>query len=130
MTCSVCYDDYEGEDMYALSCKHYFCKDCWKAYISCKIKDGKKRVTCRNLHRIGASCLSMTCPHNKCETVVDEKLVLDLMDQEMKDKYAKFVAKNFVDDNPYVKWCPAPNWYVLNCRVANFSKKWESNSVS
>ena len=51
----------------------------------------------------------MTCPAKNCKIIVDETLVTALMDKTNKTKYAKFLARSFVDDNPHIKWCPAPD---------------------
>lgn len=94
--CSVCYDDQKGEDMLALSCKHFLCRGCWKGYLETAIKDGP-------------GCLHTKCPYPKCESIVDEALVKELVDPVNFKLYSKYLARSFVDDNPRIRWCPAPD---------------------
>jgi len=96
MTCAVCYDDFSGDQMLALSCKHFLCKACWKDYLEVAVKDGP-------------SCLHTKCPYPKCGIVVEETLVKELVSQQTYKAYSKYVARSFVDDNPRIKWCPAPD---------------------
>lgn len=39
-TCGICYEDWNGNNMFALSCNHFVCKTCWKEYIAVQINDG------------------------------------------------------------------------------------------
>jgi ariadne-1 len=96
MTCGICYDDYPGDQMLSLSCKHFLCRTCWRDYLEVAIKDGP-------------SCLHTKCPYPKCSIVVDETLVKELVDPKIYKIYSKYIARSFVDDNPRIKWCPAPD---------------------
>jgi ariadne-1 len=96
MTCPVCYDDYPGDQMLALSCKHFLCTTCLKDYIEVEIKDGP-------------ACLHSKCPYPKCNVLIDETLVKELVNKNAYTVYSKFIARSFVDDNPRIKWCPAPD---------------------
>jgi len=95
-TCPICYDDFKGEEMFSLSCKHFSCKICWKEYLITKINDGP-------------SCLHTKCPFLKCGIIIDETLVTNLVDSTSKERFEKYLTRSFIDDNPHVKWCPAPN---------------------
>lgn len=95
-TCSICYDDNNDSSSVALKCRHWFCRVCWKSYLHAKIEDGP-------------SCLMSHCPFAKCNMKVDEALVQEFADPNDFKKYGKFLARSFVDDNPHIKWCPAPN---------------------
>jgi len=110
-TCPICYEEYDGESMYSLYCKHFACKLCWKEYLSCKIKEG-------------TSCLLTKCPNLNCKIIVDETLVVNLVDKNEKEKYEKYLTRSFIDDNPHVKWCPAPN-----CGNAVFCSDLDVSSV-
>lgn len=95
--CPICYDDVDCGMMYALKvCKHFACKNCWKEYMEVAIGDGP-------------TCLSMTCPQRNCNIIVDETLVSALVNDKAKSKYGEYLARSFVDDNPKIKWCPAPD---------------------
>lgn len=96
VTCNICYDDVDGSNIAALRCGHWYCRDCWQQYIHVKIEEGM-------------SCLVATCPGRKCPTALDESVVKEFADPENYRKYANFMARSFVEDNPHIKWCPAPN---------------------
>eukprot|EP01080_Neovahlkampfia_damariscottae_P005380 gene5380-9187_t len=94
--CGCCYDDFTGIDMYSLNCDHFLCKKCWKSFLTVSINNGP-------------SCLHTKCPYPKCNNVVDESLISELVDKEIKIKFTKYLSRSFVDDNPRIKWCPAPD---------------------
>jgi ariadne-1 len=96
MECSACLDDHLGKDMRSLTCNHFMCTSCWKEYIEVAI-DG------------GPTCLSLVCPAHNCKLIVDESIVVNTVDTNHATKYRNFLSRSFVDDNPNVKWCPAPN---------------------
>lgn len=94
--CGCCFEEFKGTEMCALSCMHFLCRKCWKSYLTISINDGP-------------SCLVTKCPYPKCKLVVDENTVNELVDKEVRMKYAKYLSRSFVDDNPRIKWCPAPD---------------------
>lgn len=96
MTCASCFDDYDGQQMLALPCKHYMCANCWSQFLTYAIQDGP-------------SCLHQTCPYPNCTTIIDESLVKHVVKPDAYKKYSKFQARSFVDDNPRIRWCPAPD---------------------
>lgn len=64
----------------------------------------------------GTDCVSAKCPAPKCKAKVHDIAYKTLVDPEMFVKYSNFVLKSFVDDNPLVKWCPAPGCtYTIRC---------------
>eukprot|EP01027_Heterolobosea_sp_BB2_P022237 GEZU01032728.1.p1 GENE.GEZU01032728.1~~GEZU01032728.1.p1 ORF type:complete len:506 (-),score=183.84 GEZU01032728.1:127-1644(-) len=96
ITCTICFDDYDGADTASLRCNHIFCNTCWKDYCHARISSGP-------------SCLLANCPHPKCTTVLDESVFKEFSDKDKFQKYAQFLSRSFVDENPHIKWCPAPN---------------------
>jgi len=91
--------------------QNFACKLCWKEYLTCKIKEG-------------TSCLLTKCPNSNCKIIVDETLVISIVEKNEKEKYEKYLTRSFIDDNPHVKWCPAPN-----CGNAVFCSDLEVSSV-
>jgi ariadne-1 len=109
--CGVCFDDKPGDQMMSLSCRHFICLDCWKNYLHAAINQGP-------------SCLLVSCPFPKCNISVNESVVSQTVDMDHKNKYEKFLSRSFVDDNPKIRWCPAPN-----CGKAIYSPDASKTSV-
>jgi ariadne-1 len=94
--CLVCMDDFKNSDSFALPCGHRYCRTCWQNYLEVKINDG-------------AECITATCMAPKCKSVVHEEAYKKIVSPKLFEQYSKFLLRSFVDDNPKVKWCPAPN---------------------
>lgn len=71
-----------------------YSNDCYKEYLSIKIKDGQAD--------------KISCPAYKCTLTVPEAIVKTLVDEDAFKKYNSFLANSYVENNPYVMWCPAP----------------------
>ncbi|ELP87440.1 ankyrin repeat and ibr domain containing protein, putative [Entamoeba invadens IP1] len=92
-TCPVCYEDYPPNKMYALSCGHYFCVNCWKSYVNETMKKG--------LGFIDALCMMAGCKH---------KIHFELVKKtapELADRFWYFLKKEFVEMQGNV-FCPNP----------------------
>ncbi|KAL9651307.1 hypothetical protein ABK040_001259 [Willaertia magna] len=94
--CSVCYDEYDGTNMLAMACKHHFCRGCWGQHLVASITNG-------------VSCLHASCLKQGCSVMITEALVKELVPEEYYKIYNKYLVRSFVDDNPRIKWCPAPD---------------------
>lgn len=94
--CSVCFDTYDGSNMLAMACKHYFCQDCWRQHLITAINNGN-------------ACLTASCLERGCTTLIIEALVKELVPPESYKIYSKYLVRSFVEDNPRIKWCPTPN---------------------
>jgi len=96
--CLICYEDTRAYS--ALTCGHKYCNVCYTTFLSHKIKDE------------GHACLYTTCPHDKCPVMITERLVNSLpLSQEQRGQYSKAgrLERSYVDDNPNIKWCTAPD---------------------
>lgn len=90
--CLVCMEDSE---LYQLSCGHGYCYDCWKGYLSVHISERKSGIT---------------CPAPKCGRILDEMIIMKLAgDEKLRKKFDEALVASFVENNPLVRWCPAPN---------------------
>ena len=96
VTCGVCFDEVPHTDASASRCGHQFCNECWQGHLTCQIGDG-------NAHAI--RCMAAPA----CPVLVEPAMVQALVDAQTFAKFARFAQKQFVDDNPYLKWCPAPD---------------------
>ena len=97
--CGVCGDTIEGNDIakIQLSCKHYFCVDCWKEYL-------KEKITNANVYKL-------SCMQNKCNLILQEKFIKDILgdDKDLKDKYDKFLNSKKLLGKKNIKFCPFPD---------------------
>ena len=98
-TCQVCFEGFTRTALTNCGCGHDFCEQCWSGYLEAKVDDGP-------------SCLDARCPHTGCATRVPESFFTNetraLLSAASRAKYARFLWRSFVDDNPHVKWCVAP----------------------
>lgn len=62
----------------------------------------------------------ITCPGYKCNYFVDQGLVSAIVDKNLYQKYIHFSAKEFIERNASIKWCPAPG-----CELAVLNPKAE-----
>ncbi|KAI3955539.1 hypothetical protein MKW98_028484 [Papaver atlanticum] len=94
--CSVCFDDFDCDDMSAANCGHLFCESCWTQYISMKINDGPE-------------CLMLRCPNPSCPVAVGQDMVNKFVSDEDKEKYSNYLYRSYVEDKRKMsKWCPGP----------------------
>ncbi|POY70107.1 hypothetical protein BMF94_6881 [Rhodotorula taiwanensis] len=110
-TCEVCYTD-ETQETLALSCDHRsradeaHCRDCYSQYLTSKItEEGESR--------------RIECMAKDCNVIVDERTVELVVEPPVLQRYRTLLNRTYVDDNPRMKWCPAPNCeYAIECAVA------------
>ena len=55
--CTICFDVFPLGDMRSAPCKHFFCKECWRGYVS-------------NAVASGPACLDLRCPVPDCKACV------------------------------------------------------------
>ncbi|CAH9072171.1 unnamed protein product [Cuscuta europaea] len=95
ITCGICFDDLPPGNIYASSCSHHFCFDCWRSYIGTAVADGP-------------GCLSLRCPEPSCKNAVNLDAIELLATEEDKKKYFSFLFRSYIEENPKIKWCTAP----------------------
>ena len=71
--CDICYTDSADSDTFALKCGHRFCIDCWKQYLTQKIKEEGEAARIR-------------CPGGDCNQIVDSKSLEVLVTADLKDR--------------------------------------------
>ncbi|KIY99471.1 putative E3 ubiquitin-protein ligase ARI7 [Monoraphidium neglectum] len=92
----ICFDEFRKESMHAAPCRHYFCGDCWRGYIS-------NAISC------GPACLDLRCPLPDCKIAVPSPLVRSLVAAGDVAKYDLFALRSFVEDNRSMSWCTGAN---------------------
>ena len=76
-TCDICAHDVSDDEMYAIGCHHFFCKDCWAQYIVSKIRE--------------AECLSLRCMEASCCRPMSRDVVERLITSEELRSYDRFI---------------------------------------
>ncbi|KAG0188443.1 hypothetical protein DFQ28_004823 [Apophysomyces sp. BC1034] len=105
--CIICCNDDPEMETVSVSCNHRFCRDCYQRYLTQKIcEEG-------DIRRI-------ECPQDHCTLVVDAKTVNLLVDNKTNSKYQTLLNGTYVDDNDFLRWCPAPDCeYAIECHIPN-----------
>ncbi|KAL2641984.1 hypothetical protein R1flu_009571 [Riccia fluitans] len=94
-------------------CGHFTCEDCWTGYVHEAILSGP-------------DCLSLRCPQNFCNAVVEEELILRFADGNDRPTYQRYQTRDYVDSNRKAKWCPAPGCkYAIECSELRVSSTQE-----
>jgi len=97
------------ETAFALKCGHYFCTDCWQAYLVSQIDWGRTSVF---THCMGIKCTKPNCNHKfgcTCDQPVPESVFARFVtDQQRLAKYQRWILDNFVEGQSNIKWCPNP----------------------
>ena len=108
-TCDICFmsaDDYGGLiSTLSMPCGHRYCKSCYTHYVEQKVREeGESR--------------RIQCMHEKCKLVIDEDTMSQLLSPELMHRYRILLDRTYVDDNPHVRWCPAPDCdMAVECAV-------------
>ena len=95
--CLICYNEIEKDDEICLGCKHPFCSECFKLYLTQRLSDQ-------------LTLLSTTCPLSGCNYVVTRDIFIKLFKDEPDSLkiYNKCLIRNFTESNSDIKLCPNP----------------------
>jgi len=97
------------DTFFSLSCKHFFCGDCWKGHLESKTEDI-------------LTLISSTCPQNGCNLICSESIFKKFLTGNYLNILNKAIYKNFTDNNADLKWCPTPNCGIC-IKCTNHSTK-------
>ncbi|XP_031626489.1 E3 ubiquitin-protein ligase arih1l-like isoform X2 [Contarinia nasturtii] len=94
-TCTICFMDFQQNEIVGLSCDHEYCKECWSHYLTSKIMDdGHSEFIC--------------CPEYKCQIVVDDGTIMEVLtDSRVLQKYEHLMTNSFVEHTYTLRWCPS-----------------------
>jgi len=92
----------------ALPCGHWICNACWSEYLADKINANDI---------LNLRCFMCTAPSHeeaaagraRAGHVIPDEMVCQRVGPELYKKYNRFVAKNYAETNPNIKWCPEPD---------------------
>ena len=86
-----------------MNCGHRFCVDCYRHYLSQKIKEEGEAARIK-------------CPGDGCNKIIDARSLDLLVTSDLTDRYHELLMRTYVDDKESLKWCPAPNCvYAVEC---------------
>ena len=92
VVCGVCFCESAPTETSAADCGHKFCNDCWSGHIKAQIGDGASTIGCMA---------------EKCAVALEAAKVQGLASADDWAKFSRFSQASFVNDNPFLKWCPA-----------------------
>ncbi|KAL9048964.1 MAG: hypothetical protein Q9162_007462 [Coniocarpon cinnabarinum] len=103
--CEICCEDSPELQTFAMKCEHRFCSDCYRQYLTQKVKEEGESARIR-------------CPGDGCNQIVDSRSIDLLIADEVKSRYEDLLLRTYVDDKDNLKWCPAPNCeHAVECGV-------------
>ncbi|XP_058181582.1 probable E3 ubiquitin-protein ligase ARI7 [Rhododendron vialii] len=106
-TCGICFESSPLDGISSAACGHPFCDECWRAYMSTSINGGP-------------GCLMLRCPDPSCGAAIGQDMINRLVSEEDKERYARYLLRSYIEDNPKTKWCPAPGCeYAVEFVVGN-----------
>jgi ariadne-1 len=71
--CDICCNDEPGMQTFAMKCDHRFCVDCYRTYLTSKIKDEGEAARIK-------------CPGDDCNRIVDSKSLDMLVSADLKQR--------------------------------------------
>lgn len=89
--CEVCCLEYPAKEMWGLTCGHYFCLDCWRAYAEAEINMGHNIISCQ------AQNCKCKLPPNSIKQLCGDKTYENLM---------RFIQNNQVSLADSLTHCP------------------------
>jgi ariadne-1 len=94
--CEICCEDGDGLQTFAMKCGDRFCVDCYRRYLTQKIKEEGEAAR-------------IQCPADNCHRTLDSRTLDLLVAPELQGRYRELLNRTYVEDNEILKWCPAPN---------------------
>jgi ariadne-1 len=63
----------------------------------------------------GPGCLSLRCADPPCEAIVGEDLVYELVSEDDRRKYSRYLLRSYVEDNRKVRFfcCLFMSWFQI-----------------
>ncbi|KAI0475452.1 RING-5 [Xylariaceae sp. FL0804] len=95
-TCEICCEDEDGLQTFAMKCGHRYCVDCYRQYLTQKIREEGEAAR-------------IQCPAESCARIIDSRSLDLLVTPELQSRYRELLNRTFVEDKDTMKWCPAPD---------------------
>ena len=102
--CLICYMCVAIDQMFGLDCGHFYCRECWRQYLTTKIASEGVAV--------------IACPQTECKVIIDDDQISDICkDPVIRAKYQRLATDSFVECCPSLRWCPKPDcFHVFSAR--------------
>ncbi|KAI9147765.1 E3 ubiquitin-protein ligase dbl4 [Paramyrothecium foliicola] len=94
--CDICCEDEEGLETFAMKCGHRYCVDCYRHYLTQKIRDEGEAAR-------------IQCPADGCGRILDSRSLDLLVTSDLTGRYHELLNRTYVEDKDSFKWCPAPD---------------------
>ncbi|KAL2111366.1 hypothetical protein VUR80DRAFT_10212 [Thermomyces stellatus] len=94
--CDICCEEQDGLETFALKCDHRFCVDCYRQYLTQKIREEGEAAR-------------IQCPADGCQRIIDSRSLDILVPPALSDRYRELLNRTYVEDKDILKWCPAPD---------------------
>ncbi|KAH8840504.1 hypothetical protein MCOR27_006493 [Pyricularia oryzae] len=103
--CEICCEDEEGLQSFAMKCGHRYCVDCYRQYLTQKIREEGEAAR-------------IQCPSEGCHRIIDAKSLDLLVTPELKERYHVLLQRTYVEDKDTLKWCPGPDCQnAIDCSI-------------
>jgi ariadne-1 len=94
--CDICCEDGDDLTTFALKCGHRYCVDCYRQYLSQKIREEGEAAR-------------IQCPSSGCNLIIDARSLDLLVTADLTARYKELLNRTYVEDKDTLKWCPAPD---------------------
>jgi len=104
-TCDICCEDESGIPTFALKCGHRYCVNCYRHYLTQKIRGEGEAAR-------------IQCPSDGCGRILDARSLDLLVTPELTQRYHQLLNRTYVEDKESLRWCPAPGCEnAVDCAV-------------
>lgn len=92
--CPICIDEVPKEEGFAFECGHAYCRECLAMYLRTTIESG--------------NVIDIVCPNPTCRIPVLVQDIIELVDNELFNKFQNFSLLQCLKADPSARWCPWP----------------------
>lgn len=94
--CDICCEEDNDLASFAMKCGHRYCVNCYRHYLSQKIKSEGEAAR-------------IQCPADGCGRILDSRSLDLLVATELVERYRELLNRTYVEDKDVFKWCPGPD---------------------
>ena len=110
--CDICCEDEAGLETFAIKCGHRFCVDCYRHYLTQKIREEGEAAR-------------IQCPADGCTRIIDARSLDLLVTPQLQDRYRELLNRTYVEDRETLKWCPYPGCEnAVECPIKSKDLAW------